>query len=400
MALMCAVPAAWAQTATTTIEEEVVQNSLGTNKRVITNTFWGNWFVSAGAGAQISFTDHAKQLDFGDRISPSLQVAVGKWFTPGIGVRLAYNGLSSKGATQTWNKEGAGIHSTGKPVDGKFTHDYGYLCHSKFNYLNLHLDVMFNLCQMIGGYNPQRLYSLIPYAGIGWAHVMDSPRQNEIAVNAGISNTFRLCDRLDLNFDINAMIVDDRFSSDTDASNRHFDALLGATLGITYKLGHKGWEYPTYTTRTVYNNDAVNDLRAQMAELENQNRKLADQLANQPKGDRVAELIASGNVIFFDIDKWDISEYARTNLKFLASSIKDAHTGTVYTVTGYADKGTGKPERNETLSKNRAQAAYDVLVNEFGIDPSQLEIHYKGGVDDMFFNDPRCSRCVIIIPKK
>ncbi len=69
-------------------------------KRVITNTFWHNWFIQAGAGAQIGFTEHDRQADFGDRISPSLQIAIGKWFTPGIGVRLAYNGLSVKGITQ------------------------------------------------------------------------------------------------------------------------------------------------------------------------------------------------------------------------------------------------------------------------------------------------------------
>ena len=31
------------------------------------------------------------------RLAPALDIAVGKWFTPGIGLRVAYNGLQAKG---------------------------------------------------------------------------------------------------------------------------------------------------------------------------------------------------------------------------------------------------------------------------------------------------------------
>ena len=56
--------------------------------KVETNHFWDNWFLSVGAGPQVMFGDHDKQIGFGKRISPALDIAVGKWFTPGIGVRL------------------------------------------------------------------------------------------------------------------------------------------------------------------------------------------------------------------------------------------------------------------------------------------------------------------------
>lgn len=56
--------------------------------QVITNPFWDNWFISLGGGASVLFghEDHAGK--FTDRISPTLNVAVGKWFTPGLGLRL------------------------------------------------------------------------------------------------------------------------------------------------------------------------------------------------------------------------------------------------------------------------------------------------------------------------
>lgn len=50
---------------------------------------------------------------------------------------------------------------------------------------------------------------------------------------------------------------------------------------------------------------------------------------------------------------------------------------------------------NEKLSKERAHAVYDCLVKEFGVKESQLRIDYKGGVENMFYNDPRLSRAVI-----
>jgi hypothetical protein len=48
------------------------------------------------------------------------------------------------------------------------------------------------------------------------------------------------------------------------------------------------------------------------------------------------------------------------------------------------------------LSQNRADAVYNALVNEFGVDPNQLVKDYKGGVDYMFYNMKELSRCVMI----
>ena len=93
---------------------DIGNNEEGSDKhRVETNRFWDNWFISMGGGAQVYFGDHNRQMSFGDRLSPALDIAVGKWFTPGIGVRVMYSGLSLKGATQN------NIHSNGKPISGK-----------------------------------------------------------------------------------------------------------------------------------------------------------------------------------------------------------------------------------------------------------------------------------------
>ena len=92
-ALMAGV--AFAQTAD--VEEEVIYEK--NKQKVITNTFWDNWFVQLGAGAQIYFGDHDKQVDFVDRLALGLDAGFGKWFSPQIGVRAMISGLTIKGGT-------------------------------------------------------------------------------------------------------------------------------------------------------------------------------------------------------------------------------------------------------------------------------------------------------------
>lgn len=90
-----------------------------------------------------------------------------------------------------------------------------------------------------------------------------------------------------------------------------------------------------------------------------------------------------------------MSNEARVNLGFLAKVMKENNRKVVYTIIGYADKGTGSPKFNERLSKARAEAVYECLVEEFEVPAEILEVTHEGGVDNMFYDDPRLSRAVI-----
>ena len=100
--------------------------------RVETNRFGANWFISGGVGAQMYFGDNDGKADFGKRLAPALDIAVGKWFTPGIGLRLAYNGLQAKGAAPS--------------ADARYakggTYSNGYY-KQKWNMANFHGDVLY-----------------------------------------------------------------------------------------------------------------------------------------------------------------------------------------------------------------------------------------------------------------
>ena len=61
----------------------------------------------------------------------------------------------------------------------------------------------------------------------------------------------------------------------------------------------------------------------------------------------------------------------------------------------YADRGTGTSKRNQFLSEQRSKVVIDFLVNEQGISRDRLIRESNGGVENMFYDDPRCSRAVI-----
>lgn len=360
--------------------------------KVETNRFWSNWFISVGAGGQIYFGDHDKQADFGDRISPALDIAVGKWFTPGIGLRLMYSGLSVKGATK-WNNDPNydSSHGTGEVLDGS----HPDLQKQKFNFWNIHGDVMFNLSSLLCGYKEKRVYSFIPYVGIGAASATKNPKNVDITGHVGILNTFRISPAFDINLDLRGMFVNDDF--DGEVGGRGGEGMFTATVGLTYKIKPRGWNRSKTVTRMVYNNDEINAMRERINRLSEENARLQQALeqGRQDEAQAIVKQIASANLVTFKINKSDLSNEARVNLGMLAEVIKQGEPSAVYTITGYADAGTGSKKGNEKLSKARAEAVYDCLVNEFGVDKSQLEVDYKGGVENMFYDDPRLSRAVI-----
>ncbi len=362
--------------------------------KVETNRFWSNWVISAGGGVQVFFGDHDKQLPFGQRISPALDISIGKWFSPSIGARFGYSGWKINGATR-WGM----AHSTGEQVDG-----WGDgLYRSKLNYYNFHLDAMFNFSNIISGYKEERFYNCIPYAGVGLMRATQDPKRTEVSGQIGVLNTFRLSSGWDLNLDVRGTWVPDQF--DGEAGGRTGEGLLTATIGVTYKIKPRGWKRSKTITRTIYPAEAINTMRERIDKLTDDNERLQQALAesekdkSEAKADTQSREVVSVSLVTFQIGKSKLSNEARVNLGMMAEVIKRGDSSAVYTITGYADAETGSSRINERLSKARAEAVRDCLVKEFGVNEEQLEIDYKGGVENMFYDDPRLSRAVITYSK-
>ncbi|WP_294629311.1 OmpA family protein [uncultured Bacteroides sp.] len=349
--------------------------------RVETNRFGSNWFISGGVGAQMYFGDNDGEAAFGKRLSPALDIAVGKWFTPGLGLRLAYNGLQAKGASPRAND---------LYVDGVYSNGF---YKQKWNLANFHGDVLFDLSNMFCGYNEKRVYSFIPYVGAGIAVSLTEPHQKNLGVNAGLINRFRVSSALDINLELRGLLMKNAFGG------TRKEGLGGVTVGVTYKFKKRDWN--AVPTVPMVPESQLNDMRDRVNSLKGENEALKRDLveARNKKPEVVVkkEIVNAvpRYVVVFNIGKSSIAKKEYMNIETVAKAIKE-NSGKVYTVTGYADKGTGSADYNLKLSKKRAEAVRDLMVNEFGVPASQLKVDYKGGVSNMFYDSAKLSRVAIV----
>lgn len=376
---------------------------------VATNRFGSNWFMGGGVGAETYFGDHDRQLKYwSDRITPAFHLYGGKWFTPVIGVRATVSGFKLKGATHRpdWS---VNYDEPAHEVDREILSDdvvkpagSGLLYYQQWHYMQAHADVMFNICNMFGGYKAKRIWNIIPYAGLGVMYTWEAPVATEIGATAGLLNSFRLTDGLNLNVDVYGTMTNDRFDGDINTLHeinpkaRMEEGALTATIGLQYNFSPRGWGKLTDTY--IIDNSRLNELRDALCALDSENQALKEQLANVHSVDSLVKKVGVTTplLVTFIINRTDLSKKDRVNLGFFAEVIKAGDPDAVYTITGYADEGTGNPTLNMNLSRGRAKAVYDCLVHEFGVDPAHLTMDYKGGVGNMFYDDPRLSRATIL----
>lgn len=385
------------------VTEETVSEEITNSRRYEVGTFNDNWSIGIGGGANVYLGEHDRQMKLGDRISPNLDVYVTKWFTPVVGMRIGYTGLNFKGVT---NLVSGSPNSTGERYDPNAP-NYQPLYWQKFNFFNVHADFMLNLVNLIGGYK-ERVFNTSLYAGVGLARayshksVVENPvANNRLSGNLGLFNTFRLCDALDLNIDLRGTLLPESFDGEVgvrpDGGDVYeSDGFVTASLGLAYKFNPRGWNQgkTIYKTRTA-TTKVVDD--SALAALKADNAALQQALANAEAKAVVEQLYyMPGYLVTFDINSSKLQNKDRVNLGKIAEALKNTDDSVVLLLTGYADEGTGTAKINERLSRERAQSVYDCLVNEFGVKPEKLATDFKGGVENMFYDDAILSRSVVV----
>lgn len=396
----------------TTVEETEfgwVETTVTQDKfKVETNYFFDNWFISAGLGTEYYLGDNEKHMHFKDRLTPTLDFSVGKWFSPGLGLQLSYSGYKIKGvwadhyAGQNWKTDKE--YDNPKNYEGK-----GKLYKQRANFFNIHTEALLNLNNIFAGYKEKRVYSCIPYVGVGWMRSYSHAGKNvdDITFNAGIINKFRLSNAFDLNVTVRGGIVTDSFDGEVSGNyymgpaeqepeefkgggqNYDFDGYFGMTIGLTYKFNKRGWD-KARSVKTVYSNEK------EVARLKRELERMEEELRNIPVVVEKEEIVITfPYLVNFVIDKVKVVNRERVNLGFVADMMK-AFPDKKYLVCGYADKYTGTVKRNMWLAENRANNVAKILTEEFGVPAEQLVVDHRGGVDNMFYNDPQVSRSVVI----
>ena len=226
--------------------------------RVVTNRFWENWFVYADGGGHAFFGDYSHWGKFKETLSPEFAVGIGKWFTPGIGVKGQFGMGSSRGFLND---------------SYVFTSNYGYLQnpyldthvgnypqqHNGYNYWpmktkfwDISMNVSFNLSRLFCAwedYGTKKLFNQFMLTlGFGGLHHYDYDKdkygpENDWYMNAELqySRFFTRAKAFSLDFKIRSQIFETHFDQSFIQGHR-WDANLGLALGLTYYIKVRGWD--------------------------------------------------------------------------------------------------------------------------------------------------------------
>ena len=335
---------------------------------VATNSFWSNWFIQAGAewNAWYSNEEHGLGLSRSPfkkfRSNPGASIAIGKWFTPGIALRTKLQGIWGKTVTDADN--------------------YGN--HNSFWTLNEH--VMFNLSNLIYGYNPNRVWNLIPFAGAGISRTM-THNLYAMQLSVGVQSSWKLNKHLNIYLEGGW----NRLEGDVDGIEKSngqrgwdsHDNMFYAELGLNFNLGKATWNrVPDVDAIKALSQSQIDALQKQLDDANAENARLKNMLANQKNaGQSVKEYVTTPVSVFFNINKTKIaSQKDLVNVRDLANYAKDNNSKLL--VTGYADSATGTPAINQRLSEGRANTVAEELV-KMGVSRDNISTAAKGGVDDL-----------------
>ena len=343
------------------------------DKSVSTNSFWDNWFVQGGVQWSAFYSDEEFGSGFTKnpfksfRSNPQISLAFGKWFTPGIGLRTKVSGIWGKAVTDSDNK-GNGM-----------------------KFWNAQEQVMFNVSNMIAGYNPHRIYSFILFAGAGIARNC-SENIYAIGLSAGFMNQFRLSNRTALNLELGWNIAESKLDGTKSPTGKHlhknFDNIFYAEVGVTVNIGKNRWKKTpdVNAMKAMYQSD-IDALNERIRVKNEENERIRQELtaARNVKPEKECHIIEKVSTsplsIFFGIGEYEISdEKTIVNLQSVADLARKNNARVL--ITGYADNSTGSEEINNTLSENRANVVAEKLI-EMGVKSGNITIIANGGVDTL-----------------
>ena len=347
---------------------------------VATNSFWSNWFVQANVagsafwGNQEVGNNFAKSPLKGFRNNLGFSVAIGKWFTPGLGLRTKFNGI--------W---GRNVVSTDKKTNAD-------------KYWTLNEQVLFNLSNMFCGYNESRVWDCIPYASVGLNRNMTANAYAPV-LGVGLLNEFKINKKWAINLDINYALS----TADYDGTENllpgatphkahsfkgliaNHDRVLNVEVGVTYNLGKATWnKVPDVDAINALHQSELDALNAKLNDANAENDRLKNLLNNQKPvetKEAAAQYVNTPVSVFFNLGKSNVaSNKDLVNVEALAKYAKDNNVKLV--VNGYADSSTGSAAVNQKISQARAEQVANELV-KMGVSKDNIIVKANGGVKDL-----------------
>ena len=348
-----------------------------------TNSLGDNWFVGIGGGINMLLNE-----GYDVKIGPSLDVNFGKWFTPAIGMRAGYQGLSFNSSK-----------------DGNA---------DRYGYMYIHGDFLWNASNAISGYKETRFWNLVPYLHAGFFRSYGTGNSefadNEFATGAGLLHNLRLTDNLDVIIDMRATVVKGTVHGSSGAA-----VLPSITAGIALDLGWPNFVRTSTVLgaietanaeKTAILEVAIVALEAANAALETENMNLKQQNNNLSKSVNNMKKVEAAYemelvemqpiTVYFEIGRATLGALELEHLDFYARNIIEkvnADPQVSIVVMGSADSNTGTAKRNQQLSEERGKYIINLLSEKYGIDSERVIV--KSEVVKAK-TDPEMERAVVI----
>jgi outer membrane protein OmpA-like peptidoglycan-associated protein len=380
---------------------------------VATNGFWDNIFVQVGVDMAVQNPYRSKLFkeNWHDGRTYGVNVAVGKWFTPGLGLRLKVNwenGIIKRNHLGFYPTEhgapamdggtaGPYMNGLGLVANTYHTHGYGVVTG----------DVLFNLSNLFFGYSDTRVWNLIAFPRAGVMRHFDAKNSYSPVLGLGLESAWKISKRIGLYIDLayhltpKEGVTNNRWlpyytgnGNNMNNESKYQYKTYGwftADLGLTFNIGKVGFDkavsLEAYNALAARSEEALARLRADLDRERALNADLRAQLAKWANhkcqgGDGPVNVIANAATsVFFDINSSKInSKKDLINLESVAATAK-AQNAKVQ-VVGSADSKTGSAAYNQKLSEARANAVADELVN-LGVSRDKIEVKAVGGINEV-----------------
>ena len=188
---------------------------------VVTNSFWDNWFGQIGVDMTLMNpygTNFSEVFPKGKAFG--IDVGVGKWFSPEFGFRAKVNWENGifKNEHAVWLEKADQHHGGWVSIIG---------------------DVMFNLHNLFGDYNPNRRWNISVYPRMGL--LISLKNEGSPLIGLGVSNTYRLNDKWSLYADIDYQGVSSALGYMADTGTGH-NGFLDINVGVQLDLGYNKFD--------------------------------------------------------------------------------------------------------------------------------------------------------------
>ncbi len=304
---------------------------------------WGrNWFIEIKGGASDFLGSPIGCGDVFDRITPAFQVGVGKWFTPAIGGRVGFQGLTFKNAE-----------------------------FKSMKYQFYHADLMYNLTSGLrqNEYGLS-LWDIVPYVGVGMIHNADW--SDPCSCGSGSDGSRPYSGLNSLRARLSEMKSD---ASESKSGNDSIAIKLadGAEIGLVDTHVQTG---NCHSDSLLFSGQNVSD------DLMSANNNALDSIVNSGN----SKITVGVPVYFFFQLNSDrlVDESQIVNLDDIAK-ISKVHNLKVV-ISGAADSATGTQSINQELAQRRARYIAQILVDR-GVPEGLIHLHSFGGIDKYKAND-------------